>query len=413
MYQRVGATAFKKDLTNIRILLEHLGHPQETYPTIHLAGTNGKGTTAHLISALLQEQGMKVGLYTSPHYRDYRERIKINGQLIDEQLVIDFISTHRTLFEEVKPSFFEITVAMAFQAFAEEQVDIAVIETGLGGRLDSTNILKSPLLCVITNISYDHQQFLGDTLPEIAGEKAGIIKEGVPVIIGQRHPETTEVFLHKANEMDAPIQFVEDVLPIRIIQKRLSGTTFWIAGDHPGALETPLHGAFQRYNVATALQAFRLLTEQIEGVDWDWTTIQSAFKKLRSLTGYMGRLQVLQEEPVVLIDSAHNEAGWQATQAFIKEQTFNRLHLVLGMVKEKAPAKMLGYFPEEASYYFCKPDVPRGLDQVLLQQAAAEMNRVGETFSSVGSAFKAALESADINDLIFVGGSTFVVAEVV
>lgn len=412
MFQRVGNQAFKKDLTNIKLLCEHLGNPYGNYPCIHIAGTNGKGSTAHLISAILQTHGYKVGLYTSPHYRDFRERIKIDGKYISRKYVVEFVEKNKAVFEKIKPSFFEITVALAFDFFAKEKVDIAVIETGLGGRLDSTNII-TPILSVITNISFDHQQFLGNTLEKIASEKAGIIKKNIPVVIGETQEATLTVFEKKAKMKKSEITFADQNYQVRKKSENLTHTKFDILKNGQPLFSNQkinLHGAFQAKNIATALQAIDSLPENFSIKK---PKVTSAFLNLKSLTNFKGRWQILQKDPIVLCDSAHNEAGLNLAMSQIKSLKVKELHFVLGMVNDKSIEKMLNFFPKDARFYFCKPDIPRGLDVEILAQKATELGLEGRAYSSVKNALRAAKKKAGKKDLVYVGGSTFVVAEVI
>lgn len=412
MFQRIGPMAFKKDLTNILALSESIGNPHLSFPTIHIAGTNGKGSTAHMMSAVLQAKGLKVGLYTSPHYRDFRERIKINGQFISEEEVISFVENHKHLFEKIEPSFFEITVAMAFLYFKREKVDIAVIETGLGGRLDSTNII-TPILSVITNISFDHEQFLGNTLPLIASEKAGIIKENIPVVIGEYHTETAPVFLEKAKEKNAPIVFADQHFKVELKKGEINSSTYAVFRDGNlilNNLETELTGEYQYLNIQTVLQSLECLPKQWIPSEQE---LRYGLANLKKLTTFFGRWQVIQEHPLVLCDSAHNHAGIEKVVSQLDRIPYRNLLFVLGMVKDKDISKILALLPKYARYFFTKPDVPRGLDEQLLQEKAAAFGLTGETYSTVAEALEAAKLQAGPNDLIFVGGSTFVVAEIV
>ncbi len=412
MFQRVGSQAFKKDLTNIKLLCEHLGNPFEEYPCIHIAGTNGKGSTAHLTSAILQAHGYKVGLYTSPHYRDFRERIKIDGKYISRKYVVEFVENNKAVFEKIKPSFFEITVALAFDFFAKEKVDIAVIETGLGGRLDSTNII-TPILSVITNISFDHQQFLGNTLKKIAREKAGIIKKNIPVVIGETQEEIITVFEKKAKTKKAEITFADQIYQVIKKSENLTHTTFDILKNGRPLFSNQkinLHGAYQAKNIATALQAIDSLPENFSIKK---AKVTSAFSDLKSLTNFKGRWQVLQKDPIVLCDSAHNEAGLSLAMSQLKSLKVKELHFVLGMVNDKSIEKMLNFFPKEANFYFCKPNIPRGLEVKILAKKATELGLRGRAYSSVKNALRAAKKKAGKKDLVYVGGSTFVVAEVI
>lgn len=412
MFQRVGSQAFKKDLTNIKLLCEELGNPFEEYPCIHIAGTNGKGSTAHLISAILQEHGYKVGLYTSPHYRDFRERIKIDGKYISRKYVVNFVEKNKKVFEKIKPSFFEITVALAFDYFAKEKVDVAVIETGLGGRLDSTNII-TPILSVITNISFDHQQFLGNTLKKIAGEKAGIIKKNIPVVVGETQEATTSVFLKKAKTKKCNIVFADQKYQVIPKKENLTHTNFDIFKNKTKIFSNQkinLHGAYQGKNIATALQAIELLSIDF-GIKK--SLISKALFDLKNKTNFKGRWQLLQKDPIVLCDSAHNEGGLKLAMNQLNALKIKQLHLVLGMVNDKSIEKMLNFFPKDAKFYFCKPNIPRGLDVHILNQKATALGLKGKAYSSVKNALRAAKRNAKKKDVIYVGGSTFVVAEVI
>jgi dihydrofolate synthase/folylpolyglutamate synthase len=412
MYQREGKSAFKKDLTNIIALCDHLGQPQHTFKSIHIAGTNGKGSCTHIIAAVLQTAGYKVGVYTSPHYKDFRERIKINGVYISEQAVIDFVSNLEGFIEEQQPSFFEITVGMAFDYFSKEKVDIAVVETGLGGRLDSTNII-TPELSVITNIGFDHVEMLGDTLAKIAFEKAGIIKDKTPVIIGEKHPETIPVFEAKAAEMDASLSYAEDLFQLELFDQQLSADLYQLNKNDWGIeqLKFDLKGPFQIKNLTTALAAIKNL--QALGFQIQSKDIIEACSSVRKRTKMMGRWEVLQQEaPLIIADSAHNAEGLDYALKAIKQLQKGNLHLILGMVNDKNPDKLLKLLPKNAQYYFAKADIPRGLAAEQLLNFAQSYNLKGKAYASVADAFNAAKENAAPNDLIFVGGSIFVVAEV-
>ncbi len=387
MYQRQGKTAFKKDLTNIQAFAEHLGHPERTFKSIHVAGTNGKGSTSHLVASVLQQSGYKVGLYTSPHLKDFRERIKINGDMISEESVIEFVKTHRHFLDHQQLSFFEMTVGMAFDHFASEEVDIAVVEVGLGGRLDSTNII-TPEVSIITNIGYDHMQFLGETLPEIAFEKAGIIKPGVPVVIGEQHEETTEVFESIAKERQTILNWAES----------LDFDTY----------TTDLLGSYQKKNIQTALTGLRLLN----GFEISEEDLQIGLNNVVKNTGLQGRWQVLSDNPIVVCDTAHNKEGLRYVFQQLTNQHYKKLHIVLGTVNDKKLEDILPLFPKEASYYFCKPDIPRGLESALLADECTKYGLRGDVYGSVKEAYNAAISEATKDDLIFIGGSTFVVAEV-
>jgi len=414
MFQRVGSAAFKKDLTNIIALCKHFGQPQDEFPSIHIAGTNGKGSTTHLLGAMLQASGLKVGLYTSPHYKDFRERIKINGKLIAKRHIVDFVASNKAVFEKIKPSFFEITVALAFDYFAQQKVDIAIIETGLGGRLDSTNII-TPLLSVITNISYDHQQFLGDTLPLIASEKAGIIKPNVPVVIGETQKETKEVFIKTAKERKATIVFADRNISVVERDTQAHHTNYYVKGRvyNFNNLVVNLIGNYQQKNITTALQAIAVLNKITAVPTVSESAIQSGLKNLKDLTYFLGRWQKLGEEPTIICDSGHNQAGVHQILQQLAKIDYQQLHFVLGMVNDKDIGKILKMFPKDARYYFVKANIPRGLDAKILKEKASEFGLKGRVYSSVKNGLRAAKRWAEKEDLIFVGGSTFVVAEVV
>ena len=387
MFQRQGGTAFKKDLTNSWALSNHLGKPETKFPTVHVAGTNGKGSTSHMIASVLQEAGYKTGLYTSPHLKDFRERIRIDGICIEEQEVIDFVDGNKSFLEAQGLSFFEMTVGLAFHHFASKEVDIAVIEVGLGGRLDSTNII-SPLVSGIINIGLDHTQFLGENLVEIAGEKGGIIKEKTPVVIGEFQEEVYKVFEDLALKQEAPIY-----------QAEKNGQEF----------ETDLLGSYQKRNVKTAVCCLDLLKDR--GYRINEQSIASGLMKVVSNTGLKGRWQILQQDPKVICDTAHNREGLKDVMSQLKGEEYRQLHIVLGVVEDKNLATVLPLFPEQATYYFCKPDIPRGLDAESLQEVASEFELKGEVYASVMDAYEEALDQAASNDLIYAGGSTFVVAE--
>ncbi len=391
MYQNQGASAYKKDLTNTLILSKYLGNPEKKIKTIHVAGTNGKGSTSHLLAAVLQEAGYKVGLYTSPHLKDFRERIKINGKDISEEFVCDFINKHKSFFEQNQLSFFEMTVGLAFDYFAKENIDIAIIEVGMGGRLDSTNII-TPLVSVITNIGLDHTQFLGNTLELIAGEKAGIIKHTIPVVIGEYTSETKNVFAGKAKKENASIYFASDL----------------IAETFP----TVLLGDYQFQNKKTVLQTIKILQEVSEFRITE-EHCKKGFLNVVKLTHLQGRWQILQTNPKVICDTAHNKDGLKIALNQLQNEHYSKLHIVLGVVNDKDLSEILPLFPKKANYYFCKPNLQRGLNAVILQQKAAEFGLLGEVCDSVINAYKKALECSNSDDVIYVGGSTFVVAEIV
>ena len=390
MYQTQGASAYKKDLTNTILLVNHLNNPQEKIKCIHVAGTNGKGSTSHMLASILQEAGYKVGLYTSPHLKDFRERIKINGVTVSENFVCDFINTHKVFFEENDMSFFEMSVGLAFDYFAKEKVDIAVIEVGMGGRLDATNIIK-PLVSVITNIGLDHTQFLGNTLEAIAFEKAGIIKPNIPVIIGEYTPETKPVFLAKAKECNSEIYFAADL----------------VSETYP----SDLIGDYQIHNKKTVLQTISVLNSQNE-FKITPENIKSGLLNVVKNTGLQGRWQQLNAFPKVICDTAHNKNGLEIVLKQIQKEDFDTLHVVLGVVNDKDLDEILPLFPKKAIYYFCKPNIPRGLDVVILKQKASTFELKGEVYNSVSEAYQKALKNAEITDFIYIGGSTFVVAEI-
>lgn len=389
MFQMQGASAYKKDLTNTLLLSEHLQHPETKFKSIHVAGTNGKGSTSSMIASILQEAGYKVGLYTSPHLKDFRERVKINGEMISEDFVIDFVMQNKHFFELNQLSFFEMTVGLAFDYFAKKQVDVAVIEVGMGGRLDSTNII-TPLISVITNIGFDHTQFLGDTLSEIAFEKAGIIKKNIPVVIGEYVEETKKVFQGKARIENAPIYFAQ---------------------DNPEVMfDCALLGDYQVQNKKTVLQAIELLKTSFIISE---KNIKEGFKNVVLNTGLLGRWQVLNANPFVVCDTAHNSHGLKIVLNQVEKNNYESLHIVLGVVNDKDLDSILPLFPKKAIYYFSKPNVPRGLDSKILQEKAKEFGLVGCIYDSVTDAYVKALNNAMPRDFIYIGGSTFVVAEIV
>jgi len=413
MYQRLGAPAFKKDLTNTLALCELLDNPQHKFKSIHIAGTNGKGSVSHMLASVFQAAGYKVGLYTSPHLKDFRERIKMNGEMISEDSVIDFVENFKSDFERIKPSFFEMTVALAFDHFAKNEVDIAIIETGLGGRLDSTNII-TPELSVITNIGYDHQQFLGNTLPEIAGEKAGIIKPNVSVIVGEFQQEVAEVFEGKARQTNSRLRFANREWETRTQQ--LEDDKLLLHLRHYDGMEleveSQLSGPHQAKNLITALEATRTLSD----AGWNVTRehFKAGIKSVVTNTGLKGRWQVLGRDPLIIADTGHNREGIEPNiKRLLSNRKPEQLHFVWGMVNDKDVSKTLLMLPKEASYYFCKPDVPRGLDVSFLEEKANELGLQHAPFSSVSEALEAAKQLAKPDHIIYVGGSTFVVAEVV
>tara|TARA_B110000003_G_scaffold275261_1_gene317385 strand:- start:1789 stop:2961 length:1173 start_codon:yes stop_codon:yes gene_type:complete len=390
MYQNVGIAGYKIDLSKTLLLADYLANPQHEFKSIHVAGTNGKGSTSHMMASVLQEAGYKVGLYTSPHLQDFRERIKINGIMIPRRKVSSFVGKHQDFFKTNKLSFFEMTVGLAFDYFAQSNVDIAIIEVGLGGRLDSTNII-SPELSVITNIGLDHTQFLGTTLEAIAKEKAGIIKSKIPVVIGELHPDTKKVFQQVANQKSAPITFAEK--------------------QQVSLFDCDLKGNYQVKNQQTALTALGVLISK--GYKVSQTNIQRGIASVVSNTGLLGRWQVLQTLPKLVCDTAHNKEGLLFTMKQLQQTNQGVLHIVFGVVGDKNLDAILSLLPTSARYYFCAPNIPRALHVTTLKQKATDFNLTGTSYRSVKSALRAALKAATTNDLIYVGGSTFVVAEVV
>ncbi len=390
MYQRVGQSAYKADLSATIQLANYLNNPEKNFKTIHVAGTNGKGSTSHMLASVFQEAGYKTGLYTSPHLKDFRERIKINGEMIPKKYVSEFVEKHKLYFTENQLSFFEMTVGLAFDYFRKEKVDIAIVEVGMGGRLDSTNII-TPEVSVITNIGLDHTQFLGDTLEKVAAEKAGIIKEGIPVIVGETLPETKQVFEKMASEKNAEITFAEI--------------------NDSSNYASDLKGNYQQKNIKTVLATLRIF--QKRGWNISEENIQKGLLNTIKNTGLMGRWQVSGENPKVICDTGHNKEGLRLVMEQLSKESFKKLHIVLGVVSDKDLASVLPLFPKDAIYYFCKPNIPRGLDASLLLTQARGFGLIGEEYISVTKAYFAALEAAAANDLVFIGGSTFVVAEVV
>ena len=415
MYQRVGKSAFKKDLTNITAFCKHLNQPHLNFKSIHIAGTNGKGSTTHILSSILQAQGLNVGLYTSPHYKDFRERIKINGEYIPEQNVVDFVENHKDFIEEVKPSYFEMTVAMAFEYFSNKKVDIAIIETGLGGRLDSTNII-TPLLSVITNISLDHMNMLGNTIPLIAFEKAGIIKNDIPVVIGETQELSKPVFIEKAKTTNSSITFADQQLSAQVVKTDFRQSLYNIYNEQEEIvfkdLKLGLFGNYQSKNLITSLAAVQALNDFYQ-FDITETQIRQGLENIKSLTNIIGRWEILSESPLTLADSAHNENGIKEAMKQLLSLRFKTLHIVIGVVNDKDLEKILSFFPKSAKYYFSKPSIIRGLDAKILQKQAISLGLNGEIYESIPFALKTAQLAATNDDLIFVGGSTFTVAEVI
>ncbi|WP_299522575.1 folylpolyglutamate synthase/dihydrofolate synthase family protein [Winogradskyella sp.] len=390
MYQNKGKAAYKEDLSNTIKLAKHLKHPERQFKSIHVAGTNGKGSTSHMLASVLQEAGYKVGLYTSPHLKDFRERIRINSKVISKQFVIGFIERNKSFFEANNLSFFEMTVGMAFDYFAKKDVDLAVIEVGMGGRLDSTNII-TPELSIITNIGFDHMQFLGNTLEKIAGEKAGIIKKGIPIVIGQTQPETKAVFNDKAHANGSDICFADQLIDEE--------------------LESDLKGSYQHHNIKTVMQSVKLLKQMGFKISND--QLKKGLLNVTKHTGLQGRWQVLQLNPKVICDTAHNKEGLTYVMEQVQTETFKQLHIVFGVVSDKDLNTIIPLLPKDAVYYFCKPNIQRGLDAEQLALIFKKEGRIGKAFESVEIAYKTALNKANKDDLIYVGGSTFVVAEII
>jgi dihydrofolate synthase/folylpolyglutamate synthase len=415
MFQRVGAAGFKKGLGNTEVLAAALGNPERQFRSVHVAGTNGKGSSSHLLAAVLQAAGYKVGLYTSPHLREFTERIKINGQDLPPAYLVAFVEQWRSLFEEVKPSFFEMCVALAYQYFAEEKVDIAIVEVGLGGRLDSTNII-TPLVSHITNISFDHQALLGDTLALIAAEKAGIIKPGVPVIISQTQPEVASVFEEVARRLTAPLTFADQHYQATIIAPQpaeaasqrvrvtLDGTLLL------DELEVGLVGDYQRLNLPGVLAVLAELRNQ--NFEIPEAAVRQGLREVQQLTGLRGRWSIIGRRPLVVCDTGHNEAGLRIVTAQLARLTYRQLHIVLGVVNDKDVTKMLTLLPPKATYYFCHANIPRALPAAELAEQAAAVGLRGAIYGAVPAAVRAARVAAGPEDVVFIGGSTFVVAEV-
>jgi dihydrofolate synthase/folylpolyglutamate synthase len=388
MYQRVGQAAYRKDLHNIKVLAEHLDHPEHQFKSIHVGGTNGKGSCSHMLAAVFQEAGYKVGLYTSPHLKDFRERIRINGQMISKEKVVDFVVHHKPFFETHKLSFFEMTVGLAFEVFAKEKVDIAIVEVGMGGRLDATNIIK-PELSVITNIGFDHMQFLGDTRPKIAREKAGIIKRHTPVVIGEIHTETKPVFEEIARDLSAPIVFAEE--------------------DHYQLYDCELKGLYQIKNQKTVLQGLKILKEG--GWEISEEHLESGLSKVVKNTGLKGRWQILNDSPQTIADTAHNLEGLTYVAMQLSTMRYDKLHVVMGFVNDKDVNAMVNLLPKQANYYFSAPDIPRAMPVENLKDKLKKLDIQSRYFSTLKEAFNQANSEAKPKDLIFVGGSIFTVAE--
>lgn len=406
MFQRVGAVAYNKDLTNTLALCEELGNPHKKFKSIHIAGTNGKGSSSHMIASILQSAGYKTGLYTSPHLKEFTERIRINGTEITQEFIVDFVERIKPAIERIRPSFFEITVAMAFDYFNREQVEIAVIETGLGGRLDSTNVI-TPLLSLITNISWDHKDLLGDTLPKIAAEKAGIIKPNVPVIISEKQGAVSDVFIRKAEACTSRMLFADDSYTV----KRLQDGVYEVHnGSESKRYELDLLGVYQAKNIKGVLSVVDELRRQ--GYTITDEHLAAGLRNTTGLTGLKGRWQRLGEKPLMICDTGHNEAGIKEILSQIAEIKFNKLHWVLGMVKDKDVSTILHLLPKDAAYYFCQASIPRAMPADELKEKAHSAGLQGVVVQDVNKAIARARANSSPNDLIMIGGSTFVVAEI-
>jgi dihydrofolate synthase/folylpolyglutamate synthase len=410
MYQRLGKAAYKGDLGNTLALDRHFGHPHRKFRIIHVAGTNGKGSVSHMMASVLQSAGYKTGLYTSPHLLDFRERVRIHGQMIPEQYVVDFVEDNRTFIEKIRPSFFEMTVALAFNYFASEGVDVAVVEVGLGGRLDSTNIV-SPDLSVITNIGLDHTMFLGDTLDAIAGEKAGIIKSGVPIVIGRYQRNIAEVFLEKAKKEQAPLVFAGDICNLSTSVDK--GDFQLVSIECDGVSETfilPLLGNYQQENLITVLVCVKQLRQL--GYILSADAVHAGLEKTVLQTGLIGRWQKISDHPVIICDTGHNVDGIKRVALQLEKSNSQQKHVILGMVNDKDVKGILELFPKDAHYYFTRMDISRSMDEKTLEEHGKRVGLKGVTFANVQLALQAAKKNAGDNDLIFIGGSTFIVAEV-
>jgi dihydrofolate synthase/folylpolyglutamate synthase len=412
LFQNIGKDAYKAGLENIYNFLNIIGNPQNSFKSVHVGGTNGKGSVSHFLASVLQEYGLKVGLFTSPHLKDFRERIKINGKMISKRDVTNFIHKYKNYFDTIKPSFFEMTTAMAFDYFSKQKVDIAVIEVGLGGRLDSTNVIN-PIISVITNISFDHTDILGNTLPKIAEEKAGIIKENITTVIGESNDKTDLVFISKANEKNSKLIFADKIMWAQSTDNKNSDyLTINIYKDKNieiQNLEIALKGEYQLKNSVTAIAAIKEL--KTSGYDINIEKIKNGFKNVIENTGLMGRWQIVQKKPKIIADTGHNIAGFEYTTKQILKEEYENLYFILGFVKDKDISAILKILPENAYYFFTKANVVRALDEKLLYQKALEFNLKGEPVPSVSEAIKKAKKKMKNNDLLFIGGSTFIVAE--
>lgn len=414
MYHRIGPAAYKADLKNTHAIMEMLDHPEVDFRCIHIAGTNGKGSVSNMLASILQQSGYKTGLYTSPHLKDFRERIRINGKMIEKDEVTRFVKRYRKKFEEINPSFFEWTVGLAFDYFSRRSVEIAVIETGLGGRLDSTNVV-TPLVSVITNVQWDHMNLLGNTLQKIAREKAGIIKKRVPVVIGATQKESAPIFRKIAHILHAPLVFADQLFHIHPSDEESTPSKQYVdvvknKNPYLADLVLDLGGNYQTKNLPAVLATTEILQEK--GFELNRKNIRKALGAVKKNTGFAGRWQVLGQHPLIIADTAHNTDGLSEVIQQLQQQDYRYLHIVMGMVGDKEVDEALKLFPRKANYYFCRPDIPRGMEVDALKNAAAKVGLKGKAFSSVSRAFEEAKNRAGKNDLIFVGGSTFVVAEV-
>ncbi len=412
VFHRIGKQAYKADLNNTIALCEHLDNPHQKFKTIHVAGTNGKGSTSHYLAAIFQSAGYKTGLYTSPHLKSFTERIRINGQPIPETKVVEFVESNQLFIEELKPSFFELTVGMAFEYFAEEKVDIAIIEVGLGGRLDSTNII-TPILSVITNISFDHTDILGDTLPKIAYEKAGIIKQQISVVISERNSETSAVFIDKAKTENAPICFASDeyrVIDFKLNENSIDLEIIRIKDKYPFIINSQLMGNYQFKNIVGVLKAVDLLVEM--GYSINSKSIEDGFSKVVDLTGLKGRWQALSKSPKIICDTAHNVAGFSQILENLRISKYHQLWMILGFVSDKDISSILSLLPKEANYIFCQANIPRALSASELSNKAKGFGLDGVVINEVNEAIDYVVSNCNNDDLIYVGGSTFVVAEI-
>lgn len=414
MFHRIGAAAYKADLEKTLKLAELLGNPQNKLKVIHIAGTNGKGSVSHLLASVLQEAGYKTGLYTSPHLRDFRERIRINGKMISKSAITGFIKRHKPELDIIRPSFFEMTFGLCLDYFSKNKTEVAIMETGMGGRLDSTNILH-PDLCIITNIGFDHMAFLGDTLPKIAAEKAGIIKAGIPVVVGEAGAETRVVFKEKAASVKAPLFFSKEIYKVEKLKESsfsvLMVKITKLKNKENFEVSCPLAGEYQLENLSTLMAAIDLLKHS--GYRISQNEVIAGISKVKENTGFMGRWEILRTKPLVICDTGHNPDGIKAVLSQIQTLKYRNLHFVLGMVEDKDISRILRMLPLSATYYFCKADIPRGLDANELARQASNVGLQGIVYSSAKEAYAAALSESKSDDLVFVGGSTFIVAEVI